>query len=132
LEKFAAMKKRTTKTAAPGGEHGPPPTGAAGASIESGEPEPTPPTPAPLPAAPPAPPQSPPARDGAQKSPVFKLGDGYVVGGRSIRPIDAVPRLRKRDDPAESVRRADFDVLGHRPDDERDLVYPNIKTVVPY
>jgi hypothetical protein len=118
-------KKRSLKAAAP--------KAAAPGQGETPEPKPpiAPPPEPPPPAAPPStPPSSPPAPP-AGAWPIFKLGEGYVVGGRSVRP-GPPPQVRERSDDPDGVRRGLFDVRGARKWDEHDLPYPDVKTVVPY
>jgi hypothetical protein len=107
-------KKRSLKAAAP----------KAAAPGQGETPEPKPPiAPPPEPPSPPAPP--------AGAWPIFKLGEGYVVGGRSIRP-GPPPQVRERSDDPDGVRRGLFDQKGGSDPDEHPLPYRNIKHDVPY
>jgi hypothetical protein len=109
---------------------------AAAAAPGNGEPEPKPPIapppeqPPPPPAPPSAPPSSPPAPN-AGAWPTFRLGEGYVVGGRAIRP-GPDPVLRERDHDPLNIRSGAFDEGKGRSADEFDIPYGPIKHDVPY
>jgi hypothetical protein len=101
------------------------------APVETSEPKPPAPALPPLPPAPPpAPPSSPPAPQ-AGSWPTYRLGEGFITGGRSIRP-GPPPVLRERDHDPLGIRRGLFDEGEGRNADEFDILYPSIKTVVPY
>jgi hypothetical protein len=104
-------KKRSPKAAAPGTPGAPPPV------IRGPQP-------------PAAPPSSPPAPN-AGTWPVYKLGEGYIVGGRSIRP-GPTPVLRERSDDPLGIRRGLFDEGKGRSADEFDIPYGDVRKVVPY
>jgi hypothetical protein len=111
LNKESTMTKKR-KAAAPGTPGAPPP-------VTRG---PRPPA-APPPSSPPAPP--------AGGWPIYKLGEGHIVGGRSIRP-GPDPVLRERDHDPLGIRSGAFDEGKGKTQDDFPINYGDVRKVCPY
>jgi hypothetical protein len=57
-------------------------------------------------------------------------GEGLLRNGLDHEDPGTPPVIRHRDHYPHGVRAGSFDVAGRKPD--RDIVYPDVKTVVPY